>query len=142
MALKMRVLYNSKKKGMEQFAQVIASKYELPVNAKSNKIPPEYPCDKERIVVLGLTAKGDLTDEVRRFCADLNKVRAHNVALLIDGDQATADKVSEIIRNAGTNLVGTKVISFGGFLGFGGSLSPDMQSELVAWVEEMVAACV
>ena len=140
--IKMRVLYDSKKKGMAQFAKVIADKYELAINATSGKFPPEYPCDKERIVILGLSAKGDLSDDVRRFCAELNKTRAYNVALLIDGDQATADKVSEIIRNAGTNLVGTKVISFGGFLGFGGSLSPDMQSELVAWVEEMVAACV
>ena len=58
MAIKMRVLYNSKKKGMAQFAQTIAAKYELPINATSGKFPPEYPCDKERIVVLGLTAKG------------------------------------------------------------------------------------
>ena len=41
MAIKMRVLYNSKKKGMAQFAQVIAGKYELPINATSGKFPPE-----------------------------------------------------------------------------------------------------
>ena len=58
MAIKMRVLYDSKKKGMAQFAKVIADKYELPINATSGKFPPEYPCDKERIVVLGLSAKG------------------------------------------------------------------------------------
>ena len=142
MAIKMRVLYNSKKKGMAQFAQTIAAKYELPINATSGKFPPEYPCDKERIVVLGLTAKGELADDVRRFCAELNKTRAYNVALLIDGDQATAGKVSEIIKNAGTNLVGTKVISFGGFLMFGGALTPELQEELTKWVEDMVAGCV
>ena len=140
MAIKMRVLYNSKKKGMAQFAQTIAAKYELPINATSGKFPPEYPCDKERIVILGLSAKGELSDDVRRFCAELNKTRAYNVALLVDGDQATADKVAEIIRNAGTNLVGVKVISLGGFLMFGGTLSAELQAELVAWVEEMVAA--
>ena len=98
--IKMRVLYDSKKKGMAQFAKVIADKYELSVNATSGKFPPEYPCDKERIVVLGLSAKGELSDDVRRFCSELNKTRASNVALLIDGDQATADKVAEIIKNA------------------------------------------
>ena len=56
------------------------------------------------------------------------------------GIQKTADKVAEIIRNAGTNLVGVKVISLGGFLMFGGTLSAELQAELVAWVEEMVAA--
>ena len=142
MAIKMRVLYNSKKKGMGQFAQAIASKYELPINATSGKFPPEYPCDKERIVVLAMTAKGELADDVRRFCAELNKTRAYNVALLIDGDQATADKVAEIIKNAGTNLVGVKVINLGGFLMFGGTLTPELQTELVAWVDDMVKACV
>ena len=142
MAIKMRVLYNSKKKGMGQFAQAIASKYELPINATSGKFPPEYPCDKERIVVLAMTAKGELADDVRRFCAELNKTRAYNVALLIDGDQATADKVAEIIKNAGTNLVGVKVINLGGFLMFGGTLTPELETDLVAWVDDMVKACV
>lgn len=142
MAIKMRVLYDSKKKGMAQFAKVIADKYGLPINATSGKFPPEYPCDKERIVILGLSAKGELSDDVRRFCNELNKTRAYNVALLVDGDQATADKISEIIKSAGTNLVGTKVISLGGFLMFGGTLTPDLQEELVRWVEDMVAGCV
>ena len=44
MAIKMRVLYNSKKKGMEQLAQAIRAEYELPVNAVDGKIPPAYPC--------------------------------------------------------------------------------------------------
>lgn len=142
MAIKMRVLYDSKKKGMGQFAKAISDKYGLPVNATSNKFPPEYPCDKEAIVILGLSAKGDISDEVRRFCAELSKVRARNVALLIDGDQETADKVAEIIKNAGTNLVGVKIISLGGFLMFGGTLTAELQAELVQWVEDMVAAMV
>ncbi len=141
MAIKMRVLYDSKKKGMAQLATAIKNKYELPINATSGKFPPEYPCDKERIVILGLSAKGELSDDVRRFCAELNKTRAYNVALLIDGDQATADKVAEIITNAGTNLVGTKVINLGGFLMFGGTLTPELETELMAWVETMVAEC-
>ncbi len=141
MAIKMRVLYDSRKKGMAQLATAIKNKYELPINATSGKFPPEYPCDKERIVILGLTAKGDLSDDVRRFCAELNKTRAYNVALLIDGDQATADKVAELITNAGTNLVGVKTISLGGFLMFGGTLTAELEAELLAWVEEMVAAC-
>ena len=141
MAIKMRVLYNSNKKGMAQLATVIKNKYELPINATSGKFPPEYPCDKERIVILGLSAKGDLSDEIRRFCCSLDKTRAANVALLIDGDQATADSVADMIKNAGTNLVGVKVISFGGFLMFGGTLTPELETELVAWVDEMVANC-
>ncbi len=140
MAIKMRVLYDSKKKGMAQLATAIRNKYELPINATSGKFPPEYPCDKERIVILGLSVKGDLSDEVRRFCAGLDKARAFNVALLIDGDQAVADKVSELVKNAGTNLLGVKLVNFGGFLMFGGALTPELEADLMAWVDEMVAA--
>ena len=120
---------------------MIADKYGLPVNATSSKFPPEYPCDKERIVILGLSAKGEISDEFRRFCAELSKVRAYNVALLVDGEQAIADSVAEIIKNAGTNLVGVKVINLGGFLMFGGTLTDELQAELVQWVEDMVAGC-
>ena len=139
--IKMRVLYNSGKKGMAQFSDILKEKYELAVNATSGKFPPEYPCDKERIVVLGISAKSEISDEVRRFCAELNKTRAHNVALLVDGTQAAADKLAEIISGAGTSLVGVKVISFGGFGPFGGKLTDELKAELVTWVEEMVANC-
>ena len=40
MAIKMRVLYESGKKGMAQIATAIKEKYELPVNAVDNQIPP------------------------------------------------------------------------------------------------------
>ena len=149
MAIKMRVLYNSKKKGMAEFAKAVADKYDLPINATSGKFPPEYPCDKERIVVLGLSAKGELADDVRLFCSQLEKSRAYNVALLVDGTQDAADKIAEIITTAGpnmgkpgTNLVGVKVINLGGFLMFGGTLTSELKTELLTWVDEMVAGCV
>lgn len=141
MAIKMRVLYNSGKKGMAQFANAVKEKYDLPVNAVSGKFPPEYPCDKERIVILAISAKSEMPDDLRRFCGGLNKTQAQNVALLVDGKQADADKIAEAIRAAGTNLVGVKVIMLGGFLFIGGTLDDSRKAELLGWVDEMVAAC-
>ena len=141
MAIKMRVLYNSGKKGMAQFANAVKEKYDLPVNAVSGKFPPEYPCDKERIVILAISAKSEMPDDLRRFCGGLNKTQAQNVALLVDGKQADADKIAEAIRTAGTNLVGVKVITLGGFLCIGGTLDDSQKAELLGWVDEMVAAC-
>ena len=63
------------------------------------------------------------------------------MALLVDGKEADAKKIGEIINAAGTNLVGTKVINLGGFLFLGGALSDEMKAELLNWVDEMVAAC-
>ncbi|MCQ2429514.1 MAG: hypothetical protein MJ192_04185 [Clostridia bacterium] len=126
---------------MAEFASAIQAKYELPVNAISGKFPPEYPCDKERIVVLAVSAKSEMPDDLRRFCGELNKTRAYNVALLVDGKQADADKIADIIKAAGTNLVGVKVITIPGFLFFGGNLTEELKAELIKWVEDMVAAC-
>lgn len=141
MAIKMRVLYNSSKKGMAQFATAVKEKYGLPVNAVSGKFPPEYPCDKERIVILAISAKSEMPDDLRRFCSGLNKTQAQNVALLVDGKQADADAIADMIRGAGTNFVGMKVVALGGFLFFGGALADDMKEELLKWVDDMVAAC-
>ena len=141
MAIKLRVLYNSGKKGLAQFANAVMEKYDLPVNAVSGKFPPEYPCDKERIVILAISAKSEMPDDLRRFCGGLNKTQAQNVALLVDGKQADADKIAEAIRTAGTNLVGVKVITLGGFLFIGGTLDDSRKAELLGWVDEMVAAC-
>ena len=141
MAIKMRVLYESGKKGMAQFAAAVKEKYELPVNAVDNQIPPAYSCDRERIVIIAVSAKKEVNDAIRRFCGEFKKERAANVAVLVDGDQAVADKLSEVISGAGTNLVATKLISLGGFGPFGGTLTDDLKAELLAWVEELVANC-
>ena len=68
MAIKMRILYASNKKKMVNFANEIKAKYELAFNSV-DVIPPAYPCDKERIVVLAISAKGELyvfVDECHR----------------------------------------------------------------------------
>lgn len=137
----MRVLYESKKKGMAQIATAIKEKYELPVNAVDNQIPPAYSCDRERIVIIAISAKNDVSDAIRRFCGEFKKERSANVAVLVDGNQAVIDKLSAVISGAGTNLVGTKLISLGGFGPIGGGLSDELKAEILAWVEELVANC-
>ena len=141
MAIKMRVLYASSKKGIAQAAHAIQEKFQLPVNAVDHQIPPAYSCDRERIVILCISAKKDVADPIRLFCAELKKERAANVALLIDGDQTVMDKLSEVISNAGTNLVGTKLINLGGFGPFGGTLNDALKDEILAWTDELVANC-
>ena len=88
MAIKMRVLYNSAKPKVKNIANEIKAHYDLGVNAV-DVIPPAYSCDKERIVVLILSAKGEhLDDSLRLFCQELTKARAQNIALMVDGNEA------------------------------------------------------
>lgn len=138
MAIKMRILYASGKKKVNQIANSIKAQYELAFNAV-DVIPPAYSCDKERIVVLIVSAKGNVSDAVRLFCNELTKARAQNVALMIDGDEAAAKTLKDILVAAGTNVVDEVLYIKGGMPIFGGSLKPEEKTEIFAWIDRVIA---
>lgn len=136
MAIKMRVLCASGKKKIANIANAIKAQYSLAFNAVDN-IPPAYPCDKERIVILAISAKGNVSDAVRLFCGELTKVRAQNVALIIDGDMAVANNLKSVLSAAGTNVIDEVLYVKCGL--FGSSVSPDEKAKTFAWVDRVVA---
>lgn len=138
MAIKMRILYASSKKKIVNIANAIKQQYELAFNSV-DVIPPAYSCDKERIVVLAVSAKGDISDSVRLFCRELTKARAQNVALMIDGDQKVADKLKATLSEAGTNVLDEVLFINGGLPLFGGSVKPEEKTEIFAWIDRVIA---
>lgn len=139
MAIKMRVLYDSGKKKIKTIANEIKAHYDLGVNAVDT-IPPAYSCDKERIVILMLTAKGDVKDSVRLFCQELTKARAQNIALIIDGDENAANRVKQIISEVANNAVFEEVLYVNGGLPiFGGSVKPEERTAIFEWVDRVIA---
>ena len=136
MAIKMRILYASGKKKVNQIANEIKAQYELAFNAV-DVIPPAYSCDKERIVVLIVSAKGNVSDSVRLFCRELTKARAQNVALMIHGDEAAAKNLKDILAEAGTNVLDEVLYINVPF--FGGSLKPEEKTEIFAWIDRVIA---
>ena len=90
MALKMRFLYYSSKAKIKAMADVVKQEFDLGQNHNAiDIIPPAYSCENERLVILAVSGKGDPDDIVRRFCSELNKKKAQNIALLVDGDEKT-----------------------------------------------------
>jgi hypothetical protein len=139
MAIKMRVLYDSGKKKVKNIAAEIKAHYDLGVNAV-DVIPPAYSCDKERIVILMLTAKGDVKDSIRLFCQELTKARAQNIALIIDGDEKAANNVKQIIADVAQNAVFDEVLYInGGMPIFGGSLKPEERTAIFEWTDRVIA---
>lgn len=135
----MRILYASGKKKIVALANEIKSKHQLAFNAV-DVIPPAYPCDKERIVILAISAKGnDISDSVTRFCQELTKVRAQNVALMIDGDQAAADKLKAILVEAGTNVYDEVIFVKGGLPIIGSTPKPEEKAAVLDWVDRVIA---
>ncbi len=135
----MRILYASGKKKINNIANSIKAQYELAFNSV-DVIPPAYSCDKERVVVLIVSAKGSVSDSVRLFCRELTKARAQNVALMIDGDEAAAKNLKDVLTEAGTNVIDEVLYIKGGMPIFGGSLKPEEKTEIFAWVDRVIAA--
>ena len=137
MAIKMRVLCSTSKKKLKNIANEIKLQKELAFNAV-DVIPPAYPCDKERIVVLAVTASGKIGDSLRLFCRELNKTRAQNVALMIDGDEKAANLIKDTLTEAGTNVI-DEVLYVKGGLPFLGSVKPAEKEAVMAWVDRVIA---
>lgn len=137
MAVKMRVLCSAKKK-LQNLANDIKVKYDLAFNSV-DVIPPAYSCDKERIVILAISAKGanGISDSLRLFCGELTKARAQNVALVIDGDEAAANAVKAILTEAGTNVIDEVLYMKAGLF----SMKPNAQEleAAYAWVDRVIA---
>jgi len=134
MAIKMRVLCYPEKKKLLAIGNMIKAEYELSVNAV-DRIPPAYPCDKERIVVLATNIKGNLPDDYRLFLGRLNKNGAANVAIIAAGDDACVEKTKELLREAGTNVIdNTLKIKMGLF---DSKVSDEEKAAILAWVEEV-----
>ena len=140
MALKMRFLYFSKKPQMKQLAAAIKTEFELTENNNATDIiPPAYPCANERLVILGISGKNELDDMVRRFCSQLDKKAAQNVAVLVDGDAKLLENTIEVLKAAGTNVIEyTKLVKFGGLPFIGGKLTEAEQKEYLDWAHTIV----
>ena len=135
MAIKMRILCTAGKKKLINIANMIKAEYDLSINSV-DVIPPAYSCDKERIVILALSGKGDMPDDLRLFCRELTKVRASNVALMVDGNTAFADQVKGILKEAGTNVIEDVLFVKCG-LPFLSGVKPEEKETVLTWVKQV-----
>ena len=141
MALKMRFLYYSGKSKMKALAEAVKVEFELSQNHNAiDIIPPAYSCENERLVILAVSGKGEPDDMLRRFCSELNKKKAQNVALLVDGDEKFGSRLYETLMSTGTNVIGeAKYIKLGGGLPFfGGKLSDEEKKDVIDWAHTLV----
>lgn len=140
MALKMRFLYYSSKGKMKNVAEAVKAEFGLAETFNAiDIIPPAYSCANERLVILAVTGKGDPDDILRRFCAELDKKKAQNVALLVDGDEKMGNKLISTLKETGTNVVGdVKYVKLGGLPFIGGALKDDEKADIIGWVHSIV----
>lgn len=140
MALKMRFLYYSGKSKIKAMAEIVKKEFELSENHNAiDIIPPAYSCENERLVILAVSGKGEPDDVLRRFCSELNKKKAQNVALLVDGNEVLGSRLLEVLKDAGTNVIdNVKYIKIGGLPFLGGKVSDEEKNDLVTWIRSVI----
>ena len=140
MAIKMRYLYYSKNPRIKSLGETFVQKYDLKDNRNAfDIIPPAYSCDKERLVILALSVKKEPDDMIRRFCAELDKKKAANVALVFDGTPEAAAKMVAILKEAGTNVAEEiHYVKSAGFLNLNGKVTPEEIGAFLDWTTQII----
>ena len=131
--MKMRVMVYTKKAQMKTYADAIGQA----TGCLVSDIPPAYPCEKERLVLIGIPAGLKLDDPVERFCVQLNPDRANNVALFVDGKPGSgAEKQAvEILKSTGCNVLPDTYYPKCGM--FGRGISIENRQAIVDWVRSL-----
>lgn len=140
MALKMRFLYYSSKGKIKAMAEIVKKEFDLSQNHNAiDIVPPAYSCENERLVILAVSGKGQPDDILRRFCSELNKKKAQNVALLVDGDEKMGNSLLEVLKETGTNVFdNVKYIKIGGLPFLAGKVSDEEKKDLVEWIQSII----
>ncbi|MBE6587274.1 MAG: hypothetical protein E7647_02530 [Ruminococcaceae bacterium] len=139
--VKVRVMYSTKKAKVKTFAEAISQAFKC----LANQVPGDFPCDKERVVFIGMTIKDAPEDKLRLFCRELTPARAQNVALFVDGPKGDDNKglkvIIDTLKEAGTNVLTDDIYYVnGGPAIFGGKkISLEERTEIVRWAEGIVA---
>ncbi len=138
--MKMRVLFATGKGKMKNIAQLITDNYATEKVNCMDSIPPAYACDKERLVVMVVSTGKDPATPVERFCKELTKVRASNVAFIIDGAPEGAKILMDNVKSAGANVIDNVLYIKCGL--FGSKLTDADKKQVTDWMEKVQAAMV
>ena len=136
--MKMRALVVSGKGKLKTIGELLAKNGTYAADV----IPPAYSCDRERLVVIIASLKANMPDSFRRFCQELSKDKAQNVALIVDGVEKDAQMVTDWLKSAGTNVI-DNVLYFpikGLFAGFSKALTAEETEKVTAWYDEVIKA--
>lgn len=136
--MKMRVLYSTSKGKIKSIASMITDKYATEKVNCMDKVPPAYSCDKERLVVMLCSVSKDPDNALILFCKELTKVRAANVAFIIDGPAEGAKVLIDAVKGAGANVF-DDVLYIKGGLPFLKGVKDEEKKQVTDWMDKIIA---
>ena len=136
MKYKMTVLYYSKAGNAEALARAIAREQQT----KGDQIPPAYPCEAQKLLLIGLETNKAVDKQVNAFVRDLNPNRTKNVAFFCAGDDvSTLDELKSILKGNGVNVLDDVfTCQVKGGLFKAGKVSDEDIKKAVAWSNKVV----
>jgi hypothetical protein len=114
--MRMRVLTKTNKGKLLAIANEVTKLIEA--DKATDVIPPAYPCDGERLVVLVVSARNSMPDDFGRFARSLKKSITANVAFIIDGTPDNAAKIVEMAKTNDSNVIDDNILYINGGLPF------------------------
>ena len=132
--MRMRVLTKTGKGKLLTIANEVTKLIEA--DKATDVIPPAYPCDGERLVVLVVSAKNNMSDDFGRFARSLKKSVTANVAFIIDGTKEAADKIVEMVKTNDSNVMSDNILYINGGLPFkfAKKVTDEEMNTVRAWV--------
>ena len=84
---------------------MVCSYLNTTLEGKTERIPPAYNPENQRLVIMAIKQGKNATDEIVRFCREINKKRSANVAFIFDAPAETQKVIMDSCREAGTNVI-------------------------------------
>lgn len=133
MAIKMKILHYPENGKMATFASGLSEVYDV----KCDKIPPAYNCDKERLLIAGISSKKNFSDDLSMFLRGLTKEQVQNVAIFTDSKDDAIDAMKAAIESAGAKVVDVKKVK-GAPLPFLKGVKAEEMEDLKAWANTVI----
>ena len=125
-----------KSRNAEALARAIAREQQT----KGDKIPPAYPCEAQKLLLIGLETNKAVDKQVNAFVRDLNPNRTKNVAFFCAGDDVSKlDELKSILKGNGVNVLDDVfTCQVKGGLFKAGKVSDEDIKKAVAWSNKVV----
>ena len=136
MKYKMTVLYYSKAGNAEALARAIAREQQT----KGDQIPPAYPCEAQKLLLIGLETNKDLDKQVYSIFRDLNHNRNKNFSFFCAVYYLSKlDELKSILKGNGVNVLDDVfTCQVKGGLFKAGKVSDEDIKKAVAWSNKVV----
>ena len=133
------LLFKSRKRGKRWPGRSPESK-----ETKGDQIPPAYPCEAQKLLLIGLETNKAVDKQVNAFVRDLNPNRTKNVAFFCAGDDVSKlDELKSILKGNGVNVlddVFTCQVK-GGLFKAGKVSDEDIKKQLPGLIRLLILSC-